>query len=380
MTSGNYPRKSCEIGQVVNKCLQLNPYNRASIADILNHPKFAPVTKKLENGILAVNISRSGAPVNKKQEEVMSELSKFLQNKKYHESESDRIDKLVDQVKSQETQLEAEQNLCMRIFSEAQREMHSFEKAFQELKSQKNEDPNLRPFDQKYGPLSTHLQTLSLSDQRKLFDFNGRRERIKKTIELKQKTQQEFIFYNNRAKMLKDSDIRIKMAIEELGRESTDPEMVEKLMDQLHSDAMDEIMETVRKLPVDFVRPASSIQGPHNHSSPNQMENNPQKKFPYRYFALPIHSQGSTTSIVGTRLVVFKDADVSAQLDVINGEPSKRGRKGDKGTERFLTKRTLENILSSINGNPDGIREITREDFDKEWQKNGGKVRSRNPV
>jgi len=238
----------------VNKCLQLNPYNRASIADILNHPKFAPVTKKLENGILAVNISRSGAPVNKKQEEVMSELSKFLQNKKYHESESDRIDKLVDQVKSQETQLEAEQNLCMRIFSEAQREMHSFEKAFQELKSQKNEDPNLRPFDQKYGPLSTHLQTLSLSDQRKLFDFNGRRERIKKTIELKQKTQQEFIFYNNRAKMLKDSDIRIKMAIEELGRESTDPEMVEKLMDQLHSDAMDEIMETVRKLPVDFVR------------------------------------------------------------------------------------------------------------------------------
>ena len=248
--SGNYPRKSCEIGQVVNKCLQLNPQNRPSIADILNHPKFAPVTRKLENGILPVNISREGAPVNKKQEEVMSELSKFLQNKKYHDSESDRIDRMVDQLTALESRLEADENLCVRIFSEAQREMDIFQKAFQEFKSEGNGDPNLRPFDQQHGPLSPYLLSLSANDQRTFMDFNGRRERVKEAIELKRKIEQEFIFYNNRAKMLKDHDIRVKTLIEQLGRESTDPETAEILMAQLHSDAWDKLTETVRNLPV----------------------------------------------------------------------------------------------------------------------------------
>jgi hypothetical protein len=98
--------------------------------------------------------------------------------------------------------------------------------------------------------LSPYLLSLSPNDQLTFMDFNGRRERVKEAIELKRKTEQEFIFFNNRAKMLKDSDIRVKTLIEQLGRESTDPEMVEKLMDQLHSDAMDDLVETVRNLPV----------------------------------------------------------------------------------------------------------------------------------
>ena len=102
-----YAKKNCDFGKLVDECLRMNPAKRPKIDKVLENTVFNQVTRRLEDGLAPTEImNRLEKKRNPKEEEISDELRKFLETKRFHQSEGSRIDKLTEELRQRLQKLE----------------------------------------------------------------------------------------------------------------------------------------------------------------------------------------------------------------------------------------------------------------------------------